>query len=96
MNISFDMSKLLVGVLLILSSYIQAKPINDMKIANDPLLAQLRQTKRLRWLHFIDHCTIALVFIIAAINIFIAAFAIGREDSVTNTTPRADDQDEFY
>ncbi len=70
------------GVLLISGSYIQAKPIPINRNSTDPnskasLAAYLQW--RARALNLIDHWTIALVFMIAIINIFIAAFATGTK-----------------
>ncbi|EFX82686.1 hypothetical protein DAPPUDRAFT_241014 [Daphnia pulex] len=83
--------QIVAGVLLISGSYIQAKPIPINRNTTDPnskasLAAYLQW--RARALNLIDHWTIALVFMIAIINIFIAAFATGTKNtSDTNTDP---------
>lgn len=69
--------QIIAGILFIIGSYIQSRPINELKETNlDPQLVNQRRVRRQRWLNLIDHITIALVFIIAVLNIFIAAFAI--------------------
>ncbi|XP_046456631.1 uncharacterized protein LOC124203813 isoform X2 [Daphnia pulex] len=82
--------QIVAGVLLISGSYIQAKPIPINRNTTDPnskasLAAYLQW--RARALNLIDHWTIALVFMIAIINIFIAAFATGTKSVNTNTDP---------
>ncbi|KZS14645.1 putative Ninjurin A alpha [Daphnia magna] len=81
--------QIVAGILLICSSYIQSIPVpsndNNQQDAttNSEDAAELYKRRRTRWLNLIDHWTIALVFIIAITNIFIAAFS-------TTSTPSID------
>ncbi|KAI9559177.1 hypothetical protein GHT06_015966 [Daphnia sinensis] len=74
--------QIVAGILLICTSYIQSKPVptndnnqQDAATTNTEDAAELYIRRRTRWLNLIDHWTIALVFIIAITNIFIAAFS---------------------
>jgi hypothetical protein len=75
---------------LITGSYIQAKPIPAVNRNTGPNSANSVSAYlqwRARVMNLIDHWTIALVFMIAIINIFIAAFATGTSSIDTTPTP---------
>ncbi|XP_059351788.1 uncharacterized protein LOC130689688 isoform X2 [Daphnia carinata] len=74
--------QLVTGVLLIIGSYIKSKSmaVKDLEQSNSSP-ANVAAQRRLHWLNKIDHLTLALVFFIAIINVFIAAFATPQSSS---------------
>ncbi|KAI9559176.1 hypothetical protein GHT06_015965 [Daphnia sinensis] len=79
--ISISMTlQLATGVLLIIGSYIQSKstPVKEEEQSSP---ANVAAQRRIHWLNKIDHLTLGLVFFIAIINVFIAAFATPQPSS---------------
>ncbi len=62
---------------MIVASYIQSRPDDaNINFAEAQVMEASKQLERSRWLTFIDHLTIVIVFIIAVLNIFISTLAL--------------------